>query len=117
MKNAFIFTTLLLASSSMYASCYGTGNIYTCNDNSGNSYNVQKFGNTTQVQGYNPNTGSSWNQTSQTYGNTTYSNGTASNGNMWNQTTIRNGSVGTTTFGTDSEGNAFNKSCNQFGCY
>ncbi len=49
---------LMLISTATYASCDGRGSSYTCNEASGNSYNVQKFGNTTNMQGYNASTGS-----------------------------------------------------------
>lgn len=97
------------------AACYGSGSFQNCYDSSGNSYTVQRFGNTTMMNGYNSNTGSSWSQNSQTYGNTTYHNGTASNGNSWNMNEQR---YGGTRFlnGTDSQGNSFSYTCNQFGC-
>lgn len=98
------------------AACYGSGAYQTCNDNAGNSYNVQRFGNTTQVQGTNAQTGSNWNQTTQTIGNTTFHNGTAADGSSWNGTSQN---IGGTTFhrGTDSDGNAYSKTCNAHGCY
>lgn len=100
------------------ASCFGTENMYSCNDpQSGNNYQINKFGNTTYMTGNNPRTGSTWSQTSNTYGNTTYQSGSSSNGNTWNQTIQNNGSIGTTYSGTDSKGNYFHKTCNQFGCY
>lgn len=67
------------------AACFGSQAMSTCTDDSGNTYNVQRYGNTTQVQGSNPYTGNMWNQTNQTYGNTTYQTGNSSNGNSWNQ--------------------------------
>jgi hypothetical protein len=67
------------------------------------------------MNGYNANTGSTWNQTSQTYGNTTYEHGTAANGNSWNGTIQRNGGM-TTYSGTDSNGNSFFKTCTAYGC-
>lgn len=54
-----------------WAGCFGSDSFQTCNDNSGNSYNVQRFGNTTNVQGHNSSTGSSWNQNSTRMGNQT----------------------------------------------
>ena len=97
------------------SSCVGTHAFATCTDERGNSYNVQRYGNTTQVHGSNPYTGSSWNQTSQTYGNTTYQNGTASNGNSWNQ--VIQTMPGVTTYsGSDSRGNSFYKTCTAYGC-
>ncbi len=96
------------------ASCYGSSSFYTCNDASGNSYNVQKYGNTTNVQGYNSSTGSSWSQNSQTYGNTTYTQGN-SNGRSWNETTTV--MPGMTNYsGTNSRGQSFNRTCTAYGC-
>jgi len=94
---------LVTLSFSAYASCFGTQSNYNCFDaNTGNSYSVQKSGNSTYMQGYNSSTGNSWTQNSQTYGNTTNVYGTASNGNSWNQTITPYGS-----YGTDSRGNSF----------
>ncbi len=112
MKNTlrrYIFTVaggiLLSASLSVKANCFGSANVYTCTDTaSGNTYNVQKFGNSTYMQGYNSNNGTSWNQNSHTYGNTTNIYGNASNGQNWNQTITPYGS-----YGTDSRGNSFYK--------
>lgn len=98
------------------SNCFGSGNMRTCTDSSGSTYNVQRFGNTTHVQGYNAQTGNSWNQTSQTYGNTTYHNGTAGNGNSWSGT---DQTYGGTTYrsGIDSRGNAYSRTCNAYGCF
>ncbi len=97
------------------ADCIGSDSFKTCNDNSGNSYTVKKFGNSTSVNGHNAKTGSSWNQNSQKVGNTTFTNGYDADGNSWNSTATK---VGSSTFvsGTDSDGNSFSKICNQFGC-
>jgi len=103
-KSLFV-AAALLSSVPASANCFGSANSYTCNDlSSGNSYNVQKFGNSTYMQGYNSNTGNTWNQNSHTYGNTTNVYGTASNGQNWNQTITPYG-----TYGTDSRGNSFYK--------
>jgi len=100
------------------ADCFGSESIYSCNDiQSGNTYQVNKFGNTTNMNGYNSRTGSAWSQNSSTYGNTTHQNGTSSNGKTWNQTIQDNGAFGTTYSGIDSEGSYYSKTCNQFGCY
>ena len=101
-------------SGGVMAACTGTGAYQTCYDsNTGNSYNVQRYGNTTQMNGTNSRTGSSWNQTSQTYGNTTQHTGRASNGNSWNSTQTE---IGGTTYynGTDSNGNSFNCSKSEY---
>ena len=88
MMSIFAVPFVALAfSTAASATCFGTGSFQNCYDsNTGNSYNVQRYGNTTQMNGYNASTGSNWNQTSQTFGNTTYHRGTASNGNSWNST-------------------------------
>lgn len=100
------------------AACFGTDTMYSCNDpQSGNYYQVNKFGNSTYMTGNNFRTGSTWRQDSTTYGNTTYQNGTSSNGNTWRQTIQNNGTMGTTYSGTDSKGNYYSKTCTQFGCY
>jgi len=108
----------MVASGAALASsnCFGSDNMRTCTDRHGNSYQVHKFGNTTQVYGTNPQTGSSWSQTSQTYGNTTHHSGTAANGQNWNSTTQRMGN-NSHTYGTDSRGRSFSQTCNQFGCF
>ncbi|WP_255440856.1 hypothetical protein [Caenimonas sedimenti] len=109
-----IAAALLTASMGAQASCFGSGSFQTCTDSSGNNYNVQRYGNTTNVQGYNPSAGSNWNQSSQTYGNTTFHNGTAANGISWNGTTQ---TYGNTQFsnGTDSRGNSYNRTCQRIG--
>lgn len=108
---AIIFTTAMAAN----AACYGSGAYRTCSDESGNTYNVQRYGNTTNVKGYNAQDGNHWNQSSQTFGNTTITNGTAANGSHWNSTTISSPGI-TQQFGTDSHGKSFSKTCTQYGC-
>lgn len=116
MKRILAALILSAAAAPSFAACFGTGAYQTCTDDSGNTYNVQRYGNTTNVQGFNPSTGSSWNQNSNTIGNTTYHNGTAADGGSWNGTSTR---IGGTTYnsGTDSDGNYYQSTCNQFGCY
>lgn len=101
---------------SVNAACYGSGSYQDCYDDNGNSYTVNRYGNSTELNGYNAQTGSTWNQHSETIGNTTYHTGTASNGNSWNMTQEK---IGNETFisGTDSEGNSFTKTCDKYGCY
>jgi len=116
-KIRFAAAVLTLASAgAASAACFGTGAFQTCSDDAGNNYNVQRFGNTTYVDGTNAQTGSTWNQTTQTIGNTTFHNGTAANGESWNGTSQ---TIGGTTFhnGTDSRGNAYSKTCNAYGCF
>lgn len=91
--------------------CYGSDSYKTCYDyNTGNQYDINHYGNITQVNGYNSNTGSSWSQDSQTIGNTTYQNGYDANGNSWNQT-IQHSGNSTIYSGYDSNGNSFYKTC------
>jgi hypothetical protein len=97
------------------AGCIGSGSFQTCNDASGNSYTVNRFGNTTTMNGYNSQTGSTWSQNSNTVGNTTFHNGTSSDGNSWNLTDQRIGSS-RNIFGTDSRGNTVNRFCGPYGC-
>ena len=84
----FAFAALLAATSiNASANCVGTNSFQTCYDyQSGNQYDIQRFGNTTIMEGSNPRTGSRWTQESTTYGNTTYHDGTDSNGNRWSTT-------------------------------
>lgn len=99
---------LAVASFSAHAYCTGTsGSTFrSCTDQHGNSYTVQRHGNTTYTNGYSSSTGSTWSQSSQTYGSTTYHNGTAANGNSWSGTSQ---SIGNMHFyqGTDSRGNSY----------
>lgn len=109
-----IAAVALLSVLSAQATCIGSGSMYTCSDASGNTYNVNRMGNTTFMNGYNAQTGSQWNQTSQTMGNTTFHNGTAANGNSWNGTSTN---IGNTQFynGTDSRGNSYSRTCTRIG--
>ncbi len=111
-----ILAALLACSITAQATCVGSGAFQTCSDNSGNNYSVQRYGNTTTVQGHNAQTGNSWNQSSQTIGNTTIHNGTAANGNSWSGTSQ---SLGGTTFhnGTNSQGQTYQKTCTAYGCF
>jgi hypothetical protein len=106
---------LITLTGQVSAACVGTDLFQNCTDNSGNSYSVRRFGNSTQMDGYNSNTGSSWSQNSRSIGGTTFHNGTDADGNSWNSTTRR---IGGSTFhsGADSDGNSFSKTCTHFGC-
>ncbi|MFZ7202393.1 hypothetical protein ACLSZC_04295 [Avibacterium avium] len=110
MKKVLLTLSLISCVGAANAQCIGSDVMSTCYDDNGNEYTVTRYGNITDVQGYNSNTGSSWSQTSQTIGNTTYQDGIDSNGNSWNQT-IQN--IGNSTYysGTDSNGNSFYKTC------
>jgi len=112
----FLLLAAILVSGPCLAVCVGGAAYQTCNDASGNSYSVSRYGNTTQVNGYNGNTGSQWSQTSQTLGNSTYTNGTAANGASWNETQTNYGNGMRSINGTDSNGNSFSKMCTAYGC-
>ena len=114
MKAAFIFVGALVFATVANATCVGSGAFTTCTDSAGNNYNVQRYGNTTNMQGYNAGTGSAWTQNSQTYGNTTQIQGNT-NGNSWNQT-IQTLPGMTIQSGTDSRGNYFTRTCTAYGC-
>lgn len=98
------------------SNCTGSETLYTCVDpNNGNTYEITKYGNTTEVQGRSL-SGSTWSQTSETIGNTTYTTGYDKDGNEWTQTGEK---VGDTYYynGIDSNGNEFNGSCDSYsGC-
>lgn len=114
--NKLLVVSLLLVSSTSFAGCFGSAAMQTCTDNSGNTYNVSRYGNTTHVQGRNSSTGNTWNSTSNTYGNTTYTQGTDADGNSWSQNSTNYGNGMRSVTGTDSDGNPYNYTCNQFGC-
>lgn len=107
---------LVLFSGAASADCIGSDNLKTCYDNNGNTYTVQKYGNSTSVSGYNSKTGSTWNQDSQKIGNSTFTNGKAADGQSWNSTATK---VGDSTIinGTDSKGKSFSTVCGKYGCY
>lgn len=96
------------------AGCIGSSSFQTCTDSSGNSYTVNRFGNTTQMRGYNRRTGSSWSQRSTTMGGTTFHNGTT-NGRNWNMQQRSFGNMQTYS-GSDSRGNSFSYTCGSWGC-
>jgi hypothetical protein len=115
MRILILATAVMLASASAHAACIGSGTLSTCYDNNGNTYTVQRLGDSTFVNGHNSNTGSSWSQNSQTVGNSTFTNGTDADGNAWNMQQQR---VGNSTLysGRDSDGNSFSGTCGVFGC-
>lgn len=98
------------------SNCTGSETMYTCVDpNNGNTYEITKYGNTTEVQGSSF-SGSTWSQTSETIGDTTYTTGYDKDGNEWTQTGEK---IGDTYYynGTDSDGNTFSGSCDSYsGC-
>jgi len=103
-------------SAAAFANCIGTSTMQTCTDNNGNSYQVNRFGNMTTVNGYNGQTGSSWNETSNTYGNRTVINGTAANGASWNENITNFGNGTRMIDGTNSQGQSYSHYCNAYGC-
>ena len=106
---------LFCVSSVASAQCIGTNALSTCYDNNGKTYQVNRMGGMTTVNGRNSNTGSSWSQTSNTIGNSTYTNGRASNGQTWNETQTNMGST-RMIYGRNSQGQSYIHTCNQFGC-
>lgn len=102
---AFVFVV-----SAADAACFGTGAFRSCTDDSGNSYTINRLGNSTYMNGHNARTGSTWNQNSNTFGNTTIHNGRDSSGNSWNVQENRFGNVRTWN-GYDSRGNRVNRTC------
>ncbi len=85
MKKLLLVIALLGFGSTAHGTCYGTDTYKNCYDaQSGNNYSIQKYGNTTHVQGRNSRQGSSWNQQSTTIGNSTYHSGTDKAGTRWN---------------------------------
>lgn len=114
MKSIIAVIALGASALNAHATCTGSGSFRYCTDNSGNSYTVQQYGNTTYTQGTNARTGSNWNQTSNTYGNTTYHNGTAANGNSWSGTSS---TYGNTTYhnGVNSRGRSYSGTTYNYG--
>jgi hypothetical protein len=102
-------------SMSANANCIESGSFQTCSDSNGNSYTVNRIGNTTYMDGSNSRTGGTWSQSSTTVGNTTFHDGRAANGHSWSGSSTN---IGGTTFynGRDSRGRSFSGTCNQFGC-
>lgn len=110
---AAIVASLLLAGAAANAMCTGTPGFQTCTDSSGNSYSVQRHGGSMHMNGYNANTGSTWSQSSQTYGNATYHNG-QTNGSSWSGTTQNIGNMQFNN-GVDSRGRAYSSTCQRIG--
>ena len=96
----------LAAAAPVLAQCYGSETVKTCYDGSGNTYNVQRVGSQTFVDGSNAQTGSHWSQQTTTVGNASFTNGIAANGNTWHETTTRVGNA-IISSGVDSNGNPF----------
>ena len=88
------------------ATCYGTDTFQNCDDNSGKSYTINLFDDTTMMTGGNAQTGSSGSQNPTTLGDTTFHNDRASNGNSWNSTPQRLGDSR-----HDRQGSSSNRIC------
>ncbi|WP_200844363.1 hypothetical protein [Rhizobium sp. 18065] len=83
------FLVAALVASPAAASCVGSGAFKTCYDaQSGNNYTIQKFGNTTMMQGSNSRTGATWSQNSMSSASTTFNNGIDKDGDPWSSTCI-----------------------------
>jgi hypothetical protein len=96
------------------AACFGSSTFSTCNDDSGNHYTVQRFGNQTTVQGSNPYTGSTWSERSTTFGNMNMTNG-VTNGMPWHENQIDYGNGNRSITGTNSLGQPFSYHCTPYG--
>ncbi|MCQ2966595.1 MAG: hypothetical protein MJ250_07675 [Alphaproteobacteria bacterium] len=106
----YFILLFLLFPLSVQAKCFGSGSYKTCYDNNGNTYEIMKFGNTTEVTGHNSRTGSQWSETVNQFGNTTTISGRDHRGNTWNEDIQRFGNT-TSYSGRDSDGNSFHKTC------
>lgn len=85
-KHIMAAAAAFMLAGSASANCVGTAEFQTCYDSqSGNNYSIQRFGNTTMMQGSNSRTGSRWSQDSYSFGNSTQHYGRDSNGNRWSQ--------------------------------
>jgi len=102
LKSLIITLATTVIASQASAGCIGSSSFYSCYDNSGNSYSISKFGNSTYMTGTNSRTGSSWSQNTTRMGSYSFTNGVAANGNTWSST--RNGNY---SFGTNSRGGSF----------
>lgn len=99
MKNLLSSIVVLMAfTAPVFSGCVGTSSFQTCTDNYGNSYTTTRSGESSYTNGYNSQTGSSWNQ--QTNGGLTT--GQSSDGSSWSRTDYGNGF-----FGTDANGNSY----------
>lgn len=97
------------------AGCIGSESFQTCFDDSGNSYSVNRIGNSTYVDGYNSSTGSSWSQESHSYGTITQHSGVAADGGRWHSTQQQLGGGYQSFDGVDSQGQGFSYTCGPFG--
>ena len=92
------------------AACYGTDTFENCDNSSGNSYTINRFGDTTIMTEDNAQTGSSRSQNSTTLGDTTFHNDRASSDNSWNATDQRL-EDSRHIFSRDRQGNSSSRIC------
>ncbi len=88
------------------AACYGTDTFENCDNSSGNSYTINRFGDTTMMIGGSVQTGNSWSQDLETLGDTTFHNDHTNNGNSWNSADQRLGDSR-----HDGQGSSSNRIC------
>ena len=116
MRIVLAATLCLTLTGTAQARCVGSTSFQSCRDGAGNSYTIQRYGGTTFMQGTNAGTGSQWNQTSSTFGNTTITHGMA-NGRSWNMMQQQFPGGVQTYQGTDSFGRRFVSNCIGGRCY
>lgn len=113
----FLIISATTLTTNANSNCFGSENLYTCTDpKTGNSHQISKLGNTTQVNSYNSRTGTTWSQNTQTYGNQSYTTGRDQHGNSWQHNTNQ---IGNSQYynGNDSKGNSYSGNCNPYtGC-
>ena len=104
-----VFLALSGAALSQQPNCFGSDAFKTCIDaSSGNTYQIQKFGNNTFVNGTNSSTGNTWNQQTTKIGESmNIHQGTAADGKSWNITEQTYGEMKFIN-GQDSKGNSVN---------
>lgn len=109
MRTLVLAGIIALTFSTANAACFGSSSFQNCSDSYGNNYTVQRYGNSTYMQGNNARTGSSWSQDSTNFGNSTFTNG-VTNGRSWNMQQNSFGGVSTYS-GQDSNGDFFGGTC------
>lgn len=106
----------MLVSGVANAACIGSNTFSTCNDSAGNSYTVNRFGNTTMMNGYNARTGGNWNESINHFGNMTSYQGTT-NGRPWNMNQFDYGGGMRSYSGMNAAGQPFSYTCGPYsGC-
>lgn len=96
--------------------CSGSPTKFRCIEPDGTISDVEIQGPYTRTKGTNPETGESWQNTSQKVGKLTKTTGRAADGSKWEWTSQ---TIGGRTFtnGVDSRGRSFSYYCDQFRCY